>query len=139
MCGKNTYTLRVTDAYQPERDFMSLVINAKTYAPDSYQKDSVGYTGPAHTLSYKDYVRLLRTAAKPTVTLSGVARTDAKLTRTLTLTGALTSTHDAILDVNMSVPVGAASADIDTMLNDMGAFVASAAFKTHVKSQAIAF
>jgi len=118
---------------------MSLTINAKTYTADSYQKDSVGYTGPAHTLSVKDYVRLLRNAAKAVVGFSGVSRTDAKLTRTLTLTGALTTAHDAILDVSMSVPVGAASADIDAMLNDFGAFVASATFKTHVKNQTVAY
>jgi hypothetical protein len=116
---------------------MTLTINAKAFTADSFQKDSVGYTGPAHTLSLKDYVRLLRAPAKPTATLSGVSRTDAKLTRTLTLTGALTPTHDAILDINTSIPVGAASADIDAILNDMGAYLASAAYKTFVKSQLI--
>lgn len=118
---------------------MSLTINAKTYNPDSYQKDSVGYTGPAHTLSVKDYVRLLRVAPKPTATFSGVARADAKLTRTLPLTGALTPTHDAICGVNIGVPVGAVAADVDALCNDLGAWVASAAFKTFVKSQIINF
>lgn len=118
---------------------MALTINAKTFSADSFQKDSVGYTGPAHTLTNKDYVRLSRVTAKPTANLSGVARTEAKLTRTLALTGALTTSHDAILSVPISIPVGAASADIDSMLNDMGAFVASATFKSHVKSQLINF
>jgi hypothetical protein len=118
---------------------MSLTINAKTYTPDSFQKDTVGYAGPSHTLSVKDYAKLSRVAPKPTLTLSGVGRTDAKLTRTLTLTGALTPSHDAILDVAISIPVGAASADVDSMLNDFGAFVASATFKTHVKSQSVNF
>jgi hypothetical protein len=35
--------------------------------------------------------------------------------------------------------VGAASADIDTMLNDMGAFLASATYKDIVKKSAINF
>lgn len=118
---------------------MTLTVNAKTFTADSFQKDSVGYTGPAHTLTSKDYVRLSRVAAKPTATLSGVARTEAKLTRTLALTGALTSSHDAILAIPISIPVGAASADIDAMLNDMGALLSSAAFKTHVKQQLINF
>ncbi len=118
---------------------MSLTVNAKTYNGDSFGGNIVGYSGPAHTLSIKDYIKLARTAPKPTVSFSGVGRTSAKLTRTLTLTGALSPSHDGILDASVSVPVGAASADIDAMLNDMGAFIASASFKAHVKAQQINF
>lgn len=118
---------------------MSLSVNAKTYALDSSTANAANYAGPAHTLSVKDLIKLARVAAKPTATLSGVSRTEAKLSRTLTLTGALTPAHDAIGNFSMSVPVGAAAADIDSMLNDMGAYIASAAFKTHVKSQQIMF
>jgi len=118
---------------------MSLSVNAKTYALDSSTANAVSYAGPIHTLSAKDLVKLSRVAAKPTAVLSGVSRTEAKMTRTLTLTGALTPAHDAIGTFSMSVPVGAAAADIDSILNDMGAYVASAAFKTHVKSQQINF
>jgi len=118
---------------------MSLTINAKTYSADSYQQNVVGYIGSLKTVSIKDDVALRRTAPKPTATFSGVGRTSAKLTRTLTLTGALSPTGDAILDVSVSVPVGYASADVDAILNDMGAFVASASFKAHVKSQQISF
>jgi hypothetical protein len=116
---------------------MPLTINAKTYSADAIQKDSVGYVGPLNTLSVKDQVRMARVAPKPTPLFSGVARVEAKLTRTLTLTGALTPNHDGILAIPISIPVGAASADIDAMLNDMGAFLASASFKTFVKSQVI--
>lgn len=118
---------------------MALTVSAKTYNADSFNKDFVGYAGPANTVSVKDAVKLARVAPKPTLTMSGVGRTNAKLTRTLTLTGALTPTRDAILDIEVSVPVGAASADIDSMLNDFGAFLASASFKDHVKSQKINF
>lgn len=118
---------------------MSLTINAKTYTADSFQKDSIAYIGAAKTVSVKDDVRLLRTAPKGSTTFSGVGRTSAKLTRTLTLTGALTPNGDAIIDIQVSVPVGAAAADVDILLNDMGSFLASASFKTHVKSQAISF
>jgi hypothetical protein len=118
---------------------MSLTVNAGTYTGDSYANTSVGYVGPAHTLSVKDDVRLARVAPKPTVVFSGVGRTSAKLTRTLTLTGALTPTGEAILEINVSVPVGASSANIDTLLNDMGAFLASSQYKTHVKGLQIAF
>lgn len=118
---------------------MSLSINAKTYTADSYQQNTVGYIGSAKTVSVKDDVVLKRAGPKPTAVFSGVGRTEAKLTRTLTLTGALSPTGDAILSISVSIPVGAASADVDSMLNDMGAFLAAATFKTHVKSQQITF
>ncbi len=118
---------------------MSLTVNAKTYTADSYQKDAVGYIGSAKTVSVKDDIKLARTAPKPTDLFSGLGRTQAKLSRTFTLTGAKTTASDAILTVDIAVPVGYAGADVDALLNDMGAFVASAAFKTHVKSQQISF
>ncbi len=114
---------------------MTLSVNSKTFTADTIAANAVGYNGPAHTISVKDDIRLSRVLPKPTVTFSGVGRTSAKLTRTLTLTGALTTTWDGILDVQISIPVGAASADIDAMLNDMGAFLSSASGKTHVKLQ----
>jgi hypothetical protein len=118
---------------------MSLTINAKTYTADSFQQNIVGYNGPAKTVSVKDDAKLYRTIPKPTAVFSGVGRTTAKLTRTLTLTGALTPSGEGIVEINVSVPVGTASADVDSLLNDMGAFLASATFKTHVKSQQINF
>lgn len=118
---------------------MSLTINAKTFTADNISPNAVVYNGPAHTMSVSDDVALRRTSPKPTSVFSGVAKTAAKLTRTLTLTGALTPTGQAILDISVSIPVGAAPADIDAILNDMGAFLASASYKTHVKSQQINF
>lgn len=118
---------------------MSLTINAKVYSADKYASDAVGYIGVGHTLSVLDDVQLSRVTPKPTSLFSGVGRTSAKLTRTLTLTGALTPTGNAICQVNVSIPVGAASADIDAILNDMGSFLSSASAKTHVKGQQITF
>lgn len=118
---------------------MTIIFNTKTYTADSFQKDQVGYIGAAKTVTVKDDFKMLRTAPKPTVTFSGVGRTSVKLTRTLTLTGALTPTGDAILEVNVSVPVGYASADVDALLNDMGALVAGADMKTHVKTQKVSY
>lgn len=118
---------------------MSLSVNTKTYAADSVGPNLVGYAGPAHTSSVKDKIALGRTVAKPTAAFSGVVRSEGKLTRTLTLTGALTPTADGILEIRTSVPVGAASADIDAMLNDMGAFLASATYKDIVKKSAVNF
>jgi hypothetical protein len=118
---------------------MSLVFNAKTYNADKFGADAVGYIGAAKTLSVMDDVQLSRVAPKPTVAFSGVSRTQLKGTRTLTLTGALTPTGQAILTVGVSIPVGAASADIDALLNDFGAWLAGADAKTHVKTQKISY
>lgn len=118
---------------------MSLVFNAKTYTPDSFQQHAVGFIGAAKTVSVKDDLVLRRTAPKSTAVFSGVGRTSAKMTRTLALTGAATPTGDAILDIAVSVPVGYAAADVDALLNDLGAFLSGANFKTHVKSQQISF
>lgn len=118
---------------------MTASVNSKTYSADSFAANSIGYTGPNHTTSVKDYLRLSRVAPKPTVSFSGVGRTTAKMTRTLALTGALTAAHEAISAFDVSIPVGYTAADVDTLLNDMGAYIASAAFKTHVKSQLINF
>lgn len=116
---------------------MSLTINAKTYNADSVGPNLVAYAGPAQTASVKDKFSLGRTAAKPTPVFSGVVRSDGKLTRTLTLTGALTTVGDAILEIKTSIPVGTAAADIDSLLNDAGAFLASATYKLVVKNSAI--
>lgn len=118
---------------------MSLTVNAKTYNADSFQQNAVGYIGPLKTVTVKDDIILRRTQPKPTAVFSGVGRTEAKLTRTLTLTGALTPTSDAIVDISVSVPVGYTAADVDSLLNDMGSFLSSASFKSHVKSQQVSF
>lgn len=118
---------------------MSLTVNAKTYTADAFGSNSVGYIGPAKTASVKDDLILRRTAAKPTSTFSGVARAQAKLTRTLTLTGAKTPTWEAIADVLVSIPVGYTAADVDAICNDLGAWVASADFKSLLKQQKINF
>jgi hypothetical protein len=116
---------------------MTFTVNAKTYSADAIQKDAVGYVGPANTLSVKDQLRMSRVAPKPTSLFSGVARVEAKLTRTLALTGALTPTHDGIFAIPISIPVGAAPADVDAMCTDMSVFVGTAAFKNFVKQQLI--
>lgn len=118
---------------------MALTVNAKTYTGDSFQQNQVGYNGPGKTASVKDDIVLRKAAAKSSATFSGVVRTGAKLTRTLTLTGAKTTSGDAILEISCSIPVGFAAADVDAILNDMGSLLASASFKTHVKTPQVSF
>lgn len=118
---------------------MSLTFNAKTFNADSFGVNAVVYNGPAHTVSLKDDLALKRQAAKATATFSGLGRTQAKLSRTFSLTGALTSTGEGIISCDVAVPIGAASADIDAFINDFAALLALANFKTHVKSAQISF
>lgn len=112
---------------------MSLTINSKAYATESTGPNFGQYAGPANTLSAKDLLRLARTMPKPTSVFSGVGRIQSKFVRTFTLTGAQTPTHEGIIDVSCSMPVGAAGADIDSLVNDCAAWHAHASFKTMLK------
>jgi len=117
---------------------MALTVNAKSYTLDTYPSaQAAAYVGPAHTSSVKDDLRVSRVMPKPTSVFSGVNRQAFKLTRTHTLTGALTTTGESITETSFSIPVGTATADIDTICADLGAFIASAAFKTMVKNSVI--
>jgi len=116
---------------------LSLSINTKTYNADSYQKDSVAYVGPSNTLTTKDRVVLARTQPKPSEKFSGVGRAMAKLTRTLSLTGALTPVADAIVDIQCQIPVGFSATDVDALCADMGAWIATTQFKNLLKQQLI--
>lgn len=116
---------------------MALIFNTKTFNLDTSNGNKVTYIGALKTVSVKDDLSLARVAPKATSLFSGVGRTTAKLTRTLALTGAASASADAICEINVSVPVGFTAADVDALLNDMGAFLSGADFKTHVKSQKI--
>lgn len=118
---------------------MTLTVNAKTYTADSFGKDAVGYIGPAQTGSVKDTLVLRRTAAKPTKTFSGVVRGLVKLTRTHTLTNALNPAWDSVTNVDVSLPVGVAAADVDAICDDLASHIGSASFKTFLKTQKINF
>lgn len=117
---------------------MSLTVNATTYTLDSYvAANAAAYVSPVHTATVKDDIRISRVLAKPTSTFSGVVRQAFKLTRTHTLTGALSTTGESITEITFSIPVGTSTANIDSICADLGAFMASAAFKTMVKNQVI--
>lgn len=113
---------------------MSLTFNTKTFNADAFGTNKVGYIGPAKTAASKDDLSLSRVPAKPVSNFSGVNRLETKLTRTMTLTGALTPAHDAIVNVTFNVPVGTSDAAVDALCADMSALIATADFKTHIKS-----
>lgn len=114
---------------------MSLTFNTKTYAADAaVSANQIPYTGPASSLAVKDRLDLYRTDPKGNATFSGVGRSRAKLTRTLNLTGAKSATGDAIIDVNVSFPVGSSTTDQDAMVDDVAALMATANFKLLAKN-----
>jgi len=100
---------------------MAFTVNTKTYNLDtSLSANAAQYIGPANTFAVKDTAVLKRTPPKATATFSGVARSSLKFTKTVTLTGALTTTGDAIVEVSMSLPVGCSEADADSICQDVG-------------------
>jgi hypothetical protein len=101
---------------------MTITLNTKAYNADvASSPNSVPYLGPSNTFSVMDKLDLYRTMPKATKEFSGIARSRLKVSRTLTLTGALTATGPLTIDISMNVPVGAASADVDSALADVAA------------------
>lgn len=113
---------------------MALTINAKSYVADGFQSDSVHYQGPANTTSVKDQLIRKRFAAKPTETYSGNVQYLLKANRTHTLTGAKTASGEGSCEMLFKLPVGISDADRDSYCNDLGAYIASAAFKADLKA-----
>lgn len=113
---------------------MALTVNAKSYVADGYSTDSTRFQGPAKTVSSKDNLIQKKTDPKPTDAYSGNSRYMVKLTRTHALTGAKTVSADGAVEVNFSLPVGISSTDVDAYCNDLGAYIASAAFKAALKT-----
>lgn len=114
---------------------MAITLNTLSYNQDSWvNKDRLVYVGPSNTFQVKDTLTLGRTTPTASATYSGNARYQVKRVKSLTLTGALSTKADAIVDVSISIPVGAANADIDALLDDVGDWLASADGKTMVKT-----
>lgn len=105
---------------------MSIILNTVSYTEDSFMSaDKVKYVGPDNTFSASDILTLGRVAPKPTSTFRGVARAEAKRTKTVTLDDG--STADAIVTLSCSLPVGMAKADADSLRGDIGAFASAEA------------
>lgn len=111
---------------------MAITLNTKSYVQDAQlSPDAVQYVGPSNTFSVKDRVLLTRTAPKATKDFKGMARCRAKVFRTVTLADA--STAEAVVDVYVTTPVGMADADVNSIIDDAGDLVLSAAFLDVVK------
>lgn len=104
---------------------MSITLNTLVYDQDSFVSgNKVKYVGPDNTFSEKDILTLGRTEPKATSTFAGVARAEAKRTKTVTLGDG--STAEAIVTISCSLPVGMAKADADALRDDVGDFAISA-------------
>jgi len=104
---------------------MSITLNTLVYNQDSFASpDRVVYVGPSHTYTLKDQIFLGRAAPKPTKDFRGVARAYFKRVKTLTLDDSTKA--DVIINVEVAVPVGAASADVDAVRDDVGDLIISA-------------
>lgn len=116
---------------------MALVVNAKSYVADGFQADSVHFQGPGKTSLLKDDIIQKRYAPKPTVAFSGNLKYLCKLSRSHALTGAKTVTGDSGVELLITRPVGISDADSDLLLTDLGAYIASPAFKAMVRTQQV--
>lgn len=113
---------------------MSISLDTWTYVDDLPRSpDWFRYTGPSHTLSFKDYVDLKRTAPKPTATSDGKAKGSFKLTKGVT--DGTDYLDDVILEITTSIPVGADGTEVDNILSKTAAFLASAEAKALFKNQ----
>jgi hypothetical protein len=116
---------------------MALTVAAKSYVADGFSSDSVHFQGPGKTSLLKDDIVQKRFAPKPTTANSGSLKYLLKLVRSHTLTGAKTITGDGSVELMITRPVGISDADTDLYLTDLGAYIASAAFKTLVKTSQV--
>lgn len=97
---------------------MSLTISTKTYSQDRISPDAIVYAGPAHTLSVQDILELKRTYPKPVGDFGGMARPVFRIARTLVLNSDPATKALASVTITCAIPVGAASADIDSLIAD---------------------
>jgi hypothetical protein len=115
---------------------MTLSINASTYTGDTARSpDSYRYLGAANTFSNKDYVDVWRKAPIATSTSDGKGRAFIKMTRTLT--DGTDAVGDMILKVEVSVPVGAVTAQAQDVIDDIAAWLATAPADSVLLSQQI--
>lgn len=112
-----------------------MLYNTRTYNLDRYNTpDSVSYVGASHTPATKDQLTLNRTYPKQRGDFLGVAKPYFKQVKTVTVNATTGEKQDLILYVGGSVPVGTPSADIDSVLADMAAWINTADAKSLFKA-----
>jgi len=104
-----------------------MLYNTRTYTLDRYNNaDSVSYVGTGHTPAAKNQLTLSRTYPKPTKDNDGVAKPYFKQVKTVVVNATTGEKKDAIVYVGGSIPVGATSTDVNSMLADVAAWVNTA-------------
>lgn len=101
---------------------MPFTLNTRVYTPFRQLPDSTIFAGPGNTVSSTDTVSMRRVFPVPTKTDLGVAHPAVKVVKTLTLADGVTK-KNMIIDIYASVPVGAASADVLLVLDDVADFI----------------
>jgi hypothetical protein len=97
---------------------MTITVNTRAYDLDAtIDMNQNQYTGPSHSVSAKDLLTLKRSKSNATSTNPGFARTYAKFTRSVTISG---KTYDIVAEGYISAPVGVAKADVDLIRDDLG-------------------
>lgn len=109
---------------------MPLTINAVTYAIDNPTANAVTYRNPSSTLTHKRLLKLGRTDAKPTPSNPGVTRAEGKVTAYV---DAGSRIDPLIIGFSTSTPVLAVAADIDSVIAEFRALVASTQFVDLIK------
>jgi len=101
---------------------MSLLVNATTYNYDTNRSPDIArYKSGTHSYSAVDYIDLKRTEPK---SLTGVGKGSIKVTRNVT-DGTL-SLGNGILEISTSFPVGAQESQLQAIIDDMAALLATA-------------
>jgi len=117
---------------------MAITLNTLVYNQDSFvSADKVSYAGPSNTFQVKDLVILGRIAPKPTATYEGKAKSSMKRVKTVTLPNG--KKDDIIIEMTVSVPVGALAADVDALRDDLGDLAISATGQSLVNTHKLNF
>lgn len=116
---------------------MSITINTRVFTADSVSPNLVQYRGPAASFSARDDLIMSRQPVKSSTVSSGNTRGMSKLTRGLTLTGAIQPRGDGTIQIDHQFPVGASDADIDAMCADAADLLASTEYKNSIKKRVI--
>lgn len=97
---------------------MTITLNTKAYEQDaSIDANSMQYVGPNHTISTSDKLVLKRAVSGPNGDGVRYAKATARVSRHITVDGKqVQATCEAII----SVPVGSAKADVDSIRDDLG-------------------
>jgi hypothetical protein len=115
---------------------MSITLNTLAYSQDTAPNpERMNYVGSSNTYTTRDELSLARTQPKPNGDYRGNARFEVRRTKTLTLDDDKMS--DCVVKVQVSVPVGAAIADVMALVDDVGDFLISSDAQTLVENEKI--